>query len=326
MRLTRRCADVELTLAKELRERLPRVWEALADGSIDLRRARVIADRTAHLTAAGAWGVVERVIDNAARLTTGQLRARLDRLCLEADPDTARDRYQYAVKDRRVATEATSDGTANLLGLDLPPHRVHAISRRINHIARSLKTRDETRTIDQLRADVYLDLLAGTYAKTDKTAGGVHLHVDLDTLAALSEHSGELAGYGPVIADIARQAIAELEATEWRFLVTDTATGQSITTGVTRRRPNAALRRGVEERTPTCVFPGCRMPSVDCDLDHNQRWADGGPTTRNNLAPACRHDHRIKDELGWSYRPLADGDYLWTSRLGHQYTTSGTPP
>ncbi len=79
LRLTRRSAAVELTFAKELRERLPRVWEALADGSIDLRRARVIADRTAHLTAAGPCGVVERVIDHALSLTTGQLRARLDR-------------------------------------------------------------------------------------------------------------------------------------------------------------------------------------------------------------------------------------------------------
>jgi hypothetical protein len=68
------------------------------------------------------------------------------------------------------------------------------------------------------------------------------------------------------------------------------------------------------------------MPSVDCDLDHNQRWADGGETTKPNLAPLCRHGHIIKDTLGWTYQRLPNGDYQWTTRLGHTYTTSGTPP
>ena len=57
--------------------------------------------------------------------------------------------------------------------------------------------------MDQLRADVYLDLLLG--ADTNGKGGVVDIHVDLETLAGLSETPGELAGYGPVIADIARQ-------------------------------------------------------------------------------------------------------------------------
>ena len=52
----------------------------------------------------------------------------------------------------------------NLYGIDLPPERVTAASNRINHLARTLKTKDETRTMDQLRADVYLDLLGETNA------------------------------------------------------------------------------------------------------------------------------------------------------------------
>ena len=181
--------------------------------------------------------------------------------------------------------------------------------------------------MDQLRADVFLDLLAGKADGSEAAAGGgVHLQTDLDTLTAMAEHPGELAGYGPVIADIARQVAGELEDAEWRFSVTDTATGQPIATGTTKRRPSAGLRRDIGGRNPTCIFPGCRMPSVDCDLDHQKRWADGGTTTSRNLHPLCRHNHRIKDEAGWTYRRLANGNYQWTSRLGHIYTTSGTPP
>ena len=68
------------------------------------------------------------------------------------------------------------------------------------------------------------------------------------------------------------------------------------------------------------------MGPDDCDLDHTRRWTDGGTTTVDNLHPLCRHNHRIKDEAGWTYRPLPNGDYKWTSRLGRTYTISGTPP
>jgi hypothetical protein len=325
LHLTRRSAERELSFALELQRRLPEVWDALVCGRIDAPKARVIADRTAHLSAGAAARVVERVIDHAGRLTTGQLRARIDRLAMEYDADDAKDRYHHALTQRRVVTEPSSDGTANLFGMDLPPHRVSAISQRINRLARSLKTKDEARSMDQLRADVYLDLLQGNNHR-DAAKGTVHIQTDLDTLTALANHPGELNGYGPVVSDIARQVTEELDDAEWRFSVTDAATGELVADGTTRRRPSAALRRRIETRNPTCIFPGCRMPSVDCDIDHTTRWTDGGQTTEANNAPLCRHNHITKDRLGWAYRRLPNGDYLWTSRLGHRYTTSGQPP
>ncbi len=324
LRLTRRASEAEVSFALDLRRRLPTVWESLASGSIDYRRARVLASRTGHLSTGAARKIVSRVIAHAGSLTTGQLQARIDRLAMEHDTGAAKDRYYHAVTRRRIVTEATVDGTGNLLGLDMAPHRLAAASRRINHIARSLKTADETRTMDQLRADVFLDLLIGTDEHAGK--GTVHINVDLDTLTALANHPGDLNGYGAVVADIARQVTDDLDDAEWRFTVTDTATGGLVADGTTTRRPSTALRRRVETRNPTCIFPGCRMPSVDCDIDHTRRWVDGGPTTEANHAPLCRHNHLTKDQLGWSYRRLADGDYLWTSRLGHRYTTSGRSP
>jgi len=326
LNLTRRATETELGFALQLQHRLPRVWEALFDGVIDVRRAKTFNHATGHLSVAVARDVVERVIEAAGGLTTGELKARLDRIVIEADPDGARDRYQSAVKTRRLIVEASVDGTANLLGLDLPPHRVTAISRKVNHIARSLKVNGETRTMDQLRADVYLDLLIGNTAGKTTSSGANHLHIDLDTLTGLSEHPGELAGYGPVIADVARQVAQEQADAEWRWSVTDPQTGEILHDGITKRRPTAALRRSVEARDTICVFPGCRMPAVDCDLDHLTRWADGGPTTKHNLAPACSHDNQLKERHHWTCQRLPNRDYQWTSKLGHTYTTRNRSP
>ena len=326
LRLTRRAADVELTMAIDLQRRLPHTWRLLAAGGIDLRRAKTIEHGTAHLTTAVARHVDEQVAAEAPRLTTGQLRARIGKLCIEADPADAQRRYDETVAGRRVVVEATGDGTANLLGLDLPPHRLAAATRRINALARSLRIGGETRTMDQLRADILLDLLNGTNHQ-DKSGGGtVDIHVDLDTLAGLAEHPGELAGYGPVIADIARQITNQQIDAEWRYTATHPGTGQTIANGTTSRRPTAAQRRHVEARDRTCTFPGCRAPATDCDLDHRTPHSEGGPTHVENLGPLCRHHHNIHHHHGWTYQPIDGGDYQWTSPLGHTYTTSGQPP
>ncbi len=52
------------------------------------------------------------------------------------------------------------DGMA-LLGAFLPAESAEAIYRRIDTIARSLKTKDESRTMDALRADALTDLCLG---------------------------------------------------------------------------------------------------------------------------------------------------------------------
>ncbi len=326
LRLTRRAAESDLALALDLKVRLPQVWEALAAGRIDLRRARVIVKETAHLAEDAARDVAGRVLEAATRLTTGQLGALIRKVCVQADPDDATTRYREAVEERRLETEPTVNGTAHLFGLDLPPDRVQGAMRRINDLARGLKTADETRTLDQIRADVFLDLLDGQQFARGGRRGTVDIHVDLITLARLADDPGELAGYGPVIADIARQVAENQPQAEWRWTLTHPDSGQVIDNGTTRRRPTSQQRRQVEARNRHCVFPGCRMPAIDCDLDHGRPWAHGGPTTTRNLAPLCRHNHGTKHRCGWTYRRLPNGDYVWTSRLGHTYTTSGHPP
>ena len=180
----------------------------------------------------------------------------------------------------------------------------------------------DPRSIDQLRADIFLDLLHGR-AHQPGDRGTVDITVELTTLAGLSETPGELNGYGPVIADIARQVAHEQTRSTHRVTVTEN--GEPVWTGTTRRRPTVHQTRQIEVQNPTCVFPGCRMPATECDLDHTRAWAEGGPTITDNLSPLCRHDHRLKHS-GWRMKRIRPGIYQWTSPLGHTYTTGPDPP
>ncbi len=323
--LTRRAADSEVSFALDLRRRLPPVWTALANGTLDVRRARTIVHATSHLQEETARQVAAAIADAAPKLTTGQLAARIRRLCVEIDPDEAVDRYEEAIENRRVVLQPTESGAAGLLAIDLPVDRATAAANRINDLARSLKTAQETRSMDQLRADVFLDLLVGDVEPSSREKGVVSIHVDLATLADLNQRSGDLAGYGPVVADVARQVAERQQRQQWQFMVTDPENGRPLHSGTTRRRPSTHQRREVRSQSTTCVFPGCRMPSASCDLDHRTDWAHGGPTTSENLDPLCRHDHQNKHQLGWQYRRLESGHHEWTTKLGHTYTTVGPP-
>jgi hypothetical protein len=325
--LTRRSAETQLGLAVELAERLPGVLEAFRAGRLSLAKVWVIVKATSHLPVETAAEVAGRALEEAEGKTTGQLGAWLGRLCIQADPEEAKKRYEESLAHRRVAAEANVEGTANIHGMELEPHRVSAVMRRINHMAKSLKTADEIRTMDQLRADVFIDLLLGKAAVDSNhkaPRGVVDLTVDLPTLLDLSERPGEVGGYGPVIADIARKVSEEQTESEWRWTVTD-GDGAVLANGTTRRRPDPAQRRYIEARSQTCVFPGCRTPATECEIDHNHPWALGGPTHPVNEGPLCRHDN-VGKEHGWRLRRLRPGVYCWTSPLGHTYITESRRP
>jgi len=324
LRLTGMAAMAEVAFAVEMTERLPRVHEMLTAGQIDIRRARVLADGTSHIPAETARQVVEEVADRAPGLTTGQLRALVRKRCIAAEPDDAATRIEHAVQQRRVVLEATPAGSANLHLLDLAPDEAAAAWERIGALARDLHK--DGRSMDQRRADVALDLLCGTASGAGGSAdrGMVDITVDLTTLLELDQSPGELGGWGPVVAGIARDIVDRQVGGRWQATVIDD-NGDPLAVAV-RRRPTAAQSRQVRARHRTCVFPGCRRPARRSDLDHTIRHTDGGPTLQRNLAPLCRRHHRAKDEGGWRYRRLANGDHHWTSPLGHTYVKSGRSP
>ena len=67
----------------------------------------------------------------------------------------------------------------------------------------------------------------------------VDIHVSLKTLMCLSEDPGLVPGWGPVLADVARQLALDPETVlRWRFNITDDQ-GRLLTQAHTRRRPNA---------------------------------------------------------------------------------------
>jgi hypothetical protein len=329
LHMTRRAAETETSLAVTLCRHYPRVFQAVLLGSIDLYRAKIIIQHTMLLPDTTTQQVVEQVLDEAAALTPSQLHRRLEKLCIDVDPDTAKKRYDQSIQERRLIVEPSGSGTANILGMDLPPHDAAVIGKWIHREALKLKRLGDDRSMDQLRADIYLDLLKRRYVGgkiTRADYGILDIKLTAGTLTGLTDESAELGGYGPILADIARQIVDHQQHTERRWTLIDPDTKQPIDGGITRRKPTTAQRRRAETLYPTCIHPGCRTPAVACDIDHRIPWRHRHLTCSCDLGPMCRHHHTIRHRYGWTYQLVNNGDIIHTTPLGHQYTTTGRPP
>ncbi len=145
----------------------------------------------------------------------------------------------------------------------------------------------------------------------------LHLTLDPATLVGLADHPGELAGYGPVPASLARELAAA--ARRWRALLVDPDTGQLRGICVIYR-PRRLLDAFVRARDGSCCFPGCRQPAWRCDLDHSTPHSEGGGTCAGNLGPLCRVHHHAKTHADWTLDQPEPGMFLWTSPTGRIYT------
>jgi hypothetical protein len=142
--------------------------------------------------------------------------------------------------------------------------------------------------------------------------GEVWLHADAKTLRLLNTVLALFAPqWRPVLAEIA----ANLDA----------ATKGPPNGDPTVRLPGAQLRRWVHIRDGRCTFPGCRAPAHRADTDHSVEHARGGATTDAGLASACRHDHMLRHDGGWSVEHTAPGQLTWISPLGRRYRTRPPP-
>lgn len=153
----------------------------------------------------------------------------------------------------------------------------------------------------------------------------VRVTVPFSALCGIDEQPGELAGYGTITAEQARELVAR---GTWRRILTDPTSGAPIDYGTTVYPPPAALRDLVVTRTPICGFPSCLRPAHRGDLDHREphhRASSTGPTTEGNLDAYCRRHHRTKHTPGWSVHQDDRGTLTWTSPSRHTWTHEPAP-
>lgn len=303
-----------------LRERLPAVWAWFREGEVSTQNAREAASLAFDLPEE-LWRSFDTALTEPAKtLAPPRFRAKARALRDKLFAQEAVERHQRALAQRGVWSEYDRDGMG-WMNAHLSSDQIALAAARIDEMAFELLARDdETRTMRQLRADVFADLLTGR-------AGGASgvtlaLTVPVMTLLGASAEPAVLEGVGPIDIDTARELCAT--APSITRLLTDPVKGTVLAMDPKQYRPGKALKRWLAQRDVTCTFPGCGRRAAYCDIDHVRDWAHGGATTADNLAHLCRKHHSMKHSTRWRVEKPPGEVSVWTSPTG--YVRSADPP
>jgi hypothetical protein len=324
LRWNDRTVQHRMSDALDVTEKFPATVEALAGGRITLRHATVIHDAGSVLENPAERAAFERVVlDRAATETAPRTKAFAIALAERLHPESITVRFRRAEQTRTVTVTEVDDGMAEVRAL-LPTALAYAIHDRLTQQGRAIRasaattpaeesagegavadaagrgTADgitDTRTLDQVRADLFCDLLlTGQPAidpTKDKTAGGLgairaHIQVTVPALTAAGtvDRGASIEGKSPIDAETARRLMAG--APGWDRILTHPVTGMVL--AVDRYRPTDPMSR----------FLG-------------------------NLACLCKRHHTLKTETEWTAEQQPDGSIRWTSPLGRDYLDQSIP-
>lgn len=327
LRITEYAAEELLHVAVAMVEEYPAALVSLANGRMTEQHAKVMVTLFGKASEEVRASLLDRAVELAEELPVGTFRRELKRLIETADAASMAERHQAALEGRRVDLVSQRDGMATL-EIYGPEVELRAIHGRATGMARVIgEAEGETRTRDQLRADVVCDLLIdGSTTVHPEQARGIQatVVVTVPALSLLESAAGAgdppvVEGVGPIPIDKARELCGG--ARDWMRVLTHPETGMVLSVGRKQYRPPAALRRLVKWRSDRCMAPGCGVPASLCEVDHNTAWIDGGHTCLENHAPFCKGHHIVKHHGGWVVRQIPDsgGAIEWISPTGRRY-------
>jgi HNH endonuclease len=339
-----------LNTAERAERTLPTAWNLFVDGRMPWRNLDIAVQASIGLDPdrLPAYDVVaaERGETELPSELGRHLRDERERL----QADTAVERAKEATARRHVAAEPLPDGQA-ALSLIGPAHEIAAIDDGLTRMAIHAVGADEAQSVASAMYDGAVDMLITALRQgapdaeadadpldpagdgSDVPAGrltelgrvrvphrkGIEPQILLtvpQSVATGTENeqggSAILAGYGVIDPVTARGILGW--AKSWTRVLTDPVTGGLIDIDPASRRIPAALARWYQARDEHCRAPGCNR--VNCDHDHTEPFAHGGPTAPDNLALLCRSSHRLKHGGLWDMEQLPDGSIRWTSAWG----------
>lgn len=313
-----------LGFAKALVNEMPHTLAALERGILSEWRATLIVRESACLDVDDRRALDAELCADAAALD-GMGDARIayaaKAIAYRLDPRAVVERAAKAEGERTVTIRPAPDTMTYLTAL-LPVAQgvsVYAALRR------AADTTFDGRTRGQVMADTLIERVTGRSAAS-ATPIAVNLVLSDETLLGGANSPGDLCGYGPIPAAVARGLVSA---------------------AVTDRRSRATLRRlyahprsgalvAMESRARLfprglAAFIGlrdqrCRTPYCDAPIrhrDHAQPHARAGPTTADNGLGSCERCNYTKESAGWRVIAAADetGRHTaeFTTPTGHRY-------
>src|SRR5712692_6930665 len=303
LNLTATTASERVAMSRKLAA-LANTEQALADGDISYRHAVLIAETASQLGDKFEAQAETILVDAAKELDPWRLQRAIWHLkhCLDADGVRSGANKVHGL--RFLHLSQTFDGVYRIDGW-LDAVGGATLNTALDSVM-GPRLEDDDRSAAERRADAAVEI-----ARRQLDGGQLpevggqkpHLAISVD-MATLSKEPGSMAAElewsQPIPAETARRVACDAA-------ITPIIDGEADHTS---RVVPGATRRALIARDKGCRFPGCDCPPAWTDAHHVKHWADGGPTTLDNLLLLCRRHHRLVHEEGWTLELAQDRDLV----------------
>jgi len=292
------CAQYEaqsvVMLANQL-QHLPATQAALLSGTlsgtqaVEVARGAIVAPNTE-----------SQLLNLAKHVTVRDLRDATARVIAGATDEAAR--HKQIHKTRFLKSWRDPDGAFIIKGRMTVANGalvMAALKPLQDEIFKAARKSGAHERPDAYAADALMALCDAKTASTTKTSRPnvvMNIRVDIDALKRGHTEHGEIceiAGVGPIPVSTATEYLGEAFL---KLLVIDGTDIRTIA-HMGRALP-AKLRTAVEERDRVCQVPTCDT-SIGLEIDHIIPFAEGGPTTFQNLVRLCKRHHLQKTHDGY---------------------------
>jgi len=319
-------ASRQLSTARALTRELPQTYGLLAVGAINAWVATIVARESEVLDPPTRARLDADLAPDLPQMSPRQAEAATRRRCVDLDAHAVVRRSAKAREDRRVSIRPAPDTMASVTGL-VPGEQGVAAWANLDAYARMRKASGDPRSVDQIRADTFVERLTGQ-TTADAVPVSIGLTMSTDALLDDDDAAATLDGYGPIPADLGRDLLTRAEERHARTFIRRLFT-DPIDDTVTAVDPRARLFSGplarlIQARDQVCRDPYCTAPIGH--LDHAVPHRHGGPTTATNGFGRCVRGNLVKEQPGWRVTPDGpDTISSITTPTGHTYQSLPPP-
>ena len=311
-RVPRAAAKRRVRLGRALRH-LPAVAEAWREGAIGTDAARAIASARRHRTESSMARDEGMLVAQAAEMGFEDFYRVLSYWKQLADPDGA----DAADEDRKAARNVFLEESFSGMWLGqmtLDPVSGSIVSNELNRLEHDLFEADCAEAKERLGRTARLDELARTSGQRRADA-----LVEMATRSATAPADGirpaplfsVFVGYETLHGRICElengTVLAPSTLTPWMdsayFERAIFSLGNRVDVSVRSRLFTGGTRRAIELRDRICTHPYCYEPAENCQADHIETWAEGGPTTQDNGRLLCGFHNRLRNQREQRQRP-----------------------
>lgn len=309
---------------------MPHTLAALEQGQLSEWRATLIVRESACLDVDDRQLLDAELCGDPAGLEgmgDARVAAAAKAIAYRLDPHAVVDRAARAEADRMVTIRPAPDTMAYLTAL-LPVAQgvsVYAALRR------AADTTFDGRSRGQVMADALVERTTGRSAAA-ATPIAVNLVLSDRTLLGGDTSPADIAGYGPIPAEVARRLVMDAamdprSRAMLRRLYSHSKSGALVKMESRARRFPRGLAAFIGLRDQRCRTPYCDAPIRH--LDHARPHARGGATDAGNGQGSCACCNYVKEAAGWRVATEIDetGRHTaeFTTPTGRAYRSTAPP-